>query len=109
MSHFIKQWREYRGLQQKDFAGLMGLGRPYVSMVENGNRRYDQKFLEKAAQVLNCTVTDLVGRPPGENEDITQLLANASPEDRERVEVMIRALLSHVKSGHGVSNSESKG
>lgn len=63
---FIREWRKYRGLTQEQLADRMGIARSYVSHVEKGNRRYDQLFLEAAAQALNCEPADLIMRDPGQ-------------------------------------------
>lgn len=68
---FIKQWREHRELSQDQLADKMGalsengdFTGASVSRVENGITAYTQDFLEVAAEVLECTVADLLERDP---------------------------------------------
>jgi transcriptional regulator with XRE-family HTH domain len=62
--HFIKEWRKHRGLTQEMLAERMGIVRSYISHIENGKRRYDQFFLEAAADALACQPADLIMRDP---------------------------------------------
>jgi transcriptional regulator with XRE-family HTH domain len=61
---FIREWRKHRGLTQEQLADRMGITRGYVSQVEKGVRRYDQVFLEAAAEAMNCEPADLIMRDP---------------------------------------------
>ena len=62
--HFLREWRKHRGLTQETLAERMGVVRSYISHVENGKRRYDQYFLEAAADALQCTPADIIMRDP---------------------------------------------
>lgn len=93
MPHYIKEWRKDRGLTQLQLARAMSISRPYLTMIERGDRRYDQPFLEAAAAVLNCTPADLIGRPPGGSESIDKMLDAVNDEERHRIEAAIKALL----------------
>lgn len=64
-NHFIKEWRTLHAkISQEVAADRMGYERSYVSKVENGDRRYDEPFLEAAAKVYGCKPADLIGRHP---------------------------------------------
>ena len=60
--HHLKAWRKYRGLTQEQLAERIGIARSYLTKIERGDRRYDQPFLEAAADALRCSVADLVTR-----------------------------------------------
>ena len=92
--HFIKEWRVSRGLTQAKMAEAMGISRSYFTMIERGDRRYDQPFLEAAAGVIQCSIGDLVARKPGDRESIDALLDHVSDADRSRIEAAVRAMLS---------------
>lgn len=92
--HYLKEWRKHRGLTQVQLAEAMEISRSYLTMIERGDRRYDQHFLEAAAKVLECTPGDLIARSPGAGQRIDELLASATEDDRLRIEAAIRALLS---------------
>jgi transcriptional regulator with XRE-family HTH domain len=63
-ANYVRSWREHRGLTQNQLAERIGMTHSQISRVESGNQQYTQKTLEKFARVLDCTVTDLLARPP---------------------------------------------
>jgi transcriptional regulator with XRE-family HTH domain len=65
--------RRRRGLSLKTAAGLAGISKPYLSMLENGERGFTKRGLvEDLAYALGCAVVDLTGEPN----------ANARPDRR---------------------------
>jgi transcriptional regulator with XRE-family HTH domain len=86
--HFIKEWRKFRGLSQAKLAERIGIDPTYVSMIESGKRRYDQPFLEAAAEILNCDVPDLIARDPNDPGGIWGIWRELQPtEQRQVVEI----------------------
>jgi transcriptional regulator with XRE-family HTH domain len=81
---FIREWRKHRGLTQEQLAERMGIARSYISHVEKGKRRYDQLFLESAANALLCEPADLIMRDPTQLNAIWTIWEQIAPEDRER-------------------------
>ncbi len=81
---FIREWRRFRKLSQSKLGFRMGISREYVSLVENGKRRYDQVFLEAAAEALNCSIADLITRDPTKPEPIWSVWDKIKLEDREQ-------------------------
>jgi transcriptional regulator with XRE-family HTH domain len=63
-SHFIKEWREARGLNQVQLAQLAGLTKSLISQIERGSTRYSQKSLEALAKALRVEPWVLLGVPP---------------------------------------------
>ena len=56
--------RRRRGLSQDVVAGLAGISKQYVSMLEGGKRRFVRRgLLEDLAAALGCAVADLTGQP----------------------------------------------
>ncbi|MGH3979189.1 MAG: helix-turn-helix domain-containing protein [Pseudonocardiaceae bacterium] len=56
--------RRRRGLSQDVVAGLAGISKQYVSMLEGGKRRFVRRgLLEDLAGALGCSVVDLTGEP----------------------------------------------
>lgn len=88
---FIREWRKFRDLTQEQLAERMGIARSYVSHVEKGVRRYDQLFLEAAADALNCRPWDLIERPPGADTLIRDVLAGIPEEDKPKLMKIIQA------------------
>lgn len=89
---FIREWRVHRGFTQERLADRMGIARSYVSHIEKGKRRYDQLFLEAAADALNCRPWDLIERPPDARDDIREVLDALSPDGRARALAVVQAL-----------------
>jgi transcriptional regulator with XRE-family HTH domain len=81
---FIREWRKFRGLTQERLADRMGITRGYVSQVEKGLRRYDQHFLEAAAEALNCEPADLIMRDPTKPAAIWSIWDQIPPTQREQ-------------------------
>lgn len=65
----IRTIRRRRGLSLDTAAGLAGISKPYLSMLERGQRRFEKRgLLEDLADALSCSVPDLTGQPylPGD-------------------------------------------
>jgi transcriptional regulator with XRE-family HTH domain len=96
---FIREWRKHRGLTQEQLADRMGITRGYVSQVEKGVRRYDQFFLEAAADAMNCEPADLIMRDPA-NDAIWSIWDQIPATQREQA---VRVLQTFAKKT-GTSN-----
>ncbi len=56
--------RRRRGLSLDAAAGLAGISKSFLSMLENGHRRFERRgLLEDLAGALGCSVADLTGQP----------------------------------------------
>ncbi|MCA1706449.1 MAG: helix-turn-helix transcriptional regulator, partial [Actinobacteria bacterium] len=56
--------RRRRGLSLDVAAGLAGISKSYLSMLETGQRRFDRGGLLSAlSEALGCSVVDLTGQP----------------------------------------------
>lgn len=62
--HFIREWRNFRGLSQEKVEELTGIDRSYLGRIERGRRRYNEAILEKLAKAYQCTPNDLINVPP---------------------------------------------
>lgn len=91
-AQFIRAWREHRGMTQLVVANGMGISRSYFTMIERGDRRYDQHFLEAAAKVLDCQPADLIARPPGTTQRIIAMLDALTEQEYTRVTAIVREL-----------------
>jgi transcriptional regulator with XRE-family HTH domain len=70
--------RKRRGLSLKAAAGLAGMAPSYLSMLENGQRRFDRRgLINDVANALGCSPIDLTGEPYGPSDHATaQALTN---------------------------------
>ncbi|HEY2762530.1 MAG TPA: helix-turn-helix transcriptional regulator [Pseudonocardiaceae bacterium] len=56
--------RKRRGLSLDVVAGLAGISKPYLSMLELGQRGFNRRgLIDGLARALGCSVTDLTGEP----------------------------------------------
>lgn len=90
--HFIRAWREHRGLTQEQFAERIGINRAYLSKIETGKRRYDQPFLEAAAEALRCEPADLIVRDPSDPDGIWSIWDTLAPAQRHQVVEIAKTL-----------------
>lgn len=90
--HFIREWRKHRGLTQEQLAERIGIGRSYLTKIERGARRYDQPFLEAAAEALRCGPGDLITRDPTDPEGFWSIWERLKPPERIRAVAVLRAL-----------------
>jgi transcriptional regulator with XRE-family HTH domain len=102
--HFLRYWREHRGLSQDQVADAIGISKASVSRVENGITPYTQDVLESYARVLECTVADLVSRPPSDPEGLWAIWERLRAEDRPRAVAILRAL-ADPNPGHPVGKT----
>lgn len=90
--HFIREWRKHRGLTQDQLSERIGIDKGYLSKIENGKRRYDQPFLEAAAEAMNCDVSDLIMRDPSDPEGIWSIWSELKPVERQQVVEIAKTL-----------------
>lgn len=64
VGHFIKEWRIYRGLSQKEVADRMKFSNAALSQLEKGWTGYRQDMLVELAKALDCHPADLLRHPP---------------------------------------------
>jgi transcriptional regulator with XRE-family HTH domain len=58
----VRELRRWRGLTLSEVAGLAGITKQYLSMIENGRRPLDRRSLISAlATALRVSETELVG------------------------------------------------
>jgi transcriptional regulator with XRE-family HTH domain len=89
--HF-KAWRKYRGLTQEQLAERIGIARSYLTKIERGDRRYDQPFLEAAAEALGCSPGDLIMRDPTDPEGLWSIYDGLTPPERVRAVAVLKAM-----------------
>lgn len=90
--HFIREWRLHRELTQEQMAERVGIDKSYLSKIENGKKRYDQPFLEAAAEVLRCTPADLIERDPSTSARIWEIYDKMSAAQQEQLVEIARTL-----------------
>jgi transcriptional regulator with XRE-family HTH domain len=90
--HHLRAWRKYRELTQEQLAERIGIARSYLTKIERGDRRYDQPFLEAAADALRCSPADLITRDPTDSEALWSIWDGLTPPERIRAIAVLRAM-----------------
>jgi transcriptional regulator with XRE-family HTH domain len=62
--HYLREWRDYRGLTLERLAERIGLTHGTLSKIERGKTAYTQPVLEALAEALQTTPADLIMRDP---------------------------------------------
>lgn len=95
----IKEARHLAGLSQAQVAGFLGVSRPSVSEMENGNRAVAAEELARLAEIFDVSSHWLLAQGPDRlSLDDQQLLMAArqirrlKPEDLERVLAVLAAV-----------------
>jgi len=90
---YLKDWREAADLTQEELASAIGCSAPYLSLLENGKRRYHQDQLEKAALALGTTPWAILNRRPPKpgHTDPDALWESMTSEERARALTIYRA------------------
>ena len=61
----IKQIRESLGLSQQALAEKLGISRPSISQIENGERKVSAEELKKLSETFNVSTDALLDCPQG--------------------------------------------
>jgi transcriptional regulator with XRE-family HTH domain len=64
--HFIREWREFRGLTQERLADMLGTTKTSISRIESLKQSYTQEFLEACADALGTHAGALLMRMPSD-------------------------------------------
>ncbi|WP_244989585.1 helix-turn-helix domain-containing protein [Saccharothrix coeruleofusca] len=77
----VRTIRRRRGLGLDTAAGLAGITKSYLSMLERGQRRFERRgLLEDIARALGCSVADLTGQPYLPGDRVAAEALTALPE-----------------------------
>jgi len=88
---FIREWRKYRNLTLEQVAEVMRVTPGALSQLENHTGAYTQPMLEGLAQIFQCEPSDLITRPPSDDETITSIWSAVPIEDRKRALKVLQA------------------
>lgn len=86
--HYIKEWREYRGLTQERVSERLGVSGTTWGRIETNRVPYNQDFLEEAANALGCEPWDLLNRNPfkaGHVIDAESRFRSADDETKKQI------------------------
>lgn len=90
---YLREWRTFRGKTQEDLAEAIGKSGAIVSLMERGLSSVTVDQLTEIADVLDCSLVDLLTRAPQEADHILPLWDEATPDQRRTIVAMSKALL----------------
>ena len=73
IGHFLKAWREHRGMTQAQLAERVNLDRSDLSRIERGQVQCRQPTLEALARALGCRPGDIFNSSPDDPNAIQHL------------------------------------
>lgn len=85
--HYLREWREHRGLTLEDLSGLTGMSHTNLSRIERGLVPYAQGGLEKLAAALNTDPASLILVPPETATGATWLAALAPEKQAQLIRI----------------------
>lgn len=90
--HYLKEWREYRGLTQQQLADRLDTGKDQISRWESGKRGMSAEVLAALAEALQLSEPGQIFHDPAQ-PSADELLRNATPEQRRAAFTVIEALM----------------
>jgi len=91
-NHYIREWRQHRGMTQDELASAIQVDRTYLNKIERGKRRYLPSVLEALAETLGCAPGDLISRRPDHTSEIETLYMSLSDEDQARAIAVLKTV-----------------
>lgn len=89
--NYLKQWREFRGLNQEQLAEMIGTTKAVISLLENEKRPLSSKWLRKIAEALNTRPGHILDHDPNElPADLFELWADIKDVDRAQAVRILR-------------------
>lgn len=90
--HFVREWRQYRGLSQDRLAERLEMSKASLSRIESGKQPYTQDVLEALAYALACEPADLIVRNPLDAEAPWSIWDTLKPAQRKQAIRVLKAL-----------------
>ncbi len=86
--HYLKEWREHRGLTQEQASEASGVSQSVLTRLESNKREYKERHLEALAKAYRCTTAELLGTDPtassGEVISMMDRMLKIPPHKREQ-------------------------
>lgn len=90
---YLREWRKHRNLSQERLAGMVGYTQGMISQLEKNTVDYTATHLIRLSAALECSIRDLLFRPPTVEEDATAVLESfAEPAEQRRAIEMLKTL-----------------
>lgn len=89
--HYLREWRERRGLNQEQLAKMVRTSKSVISRFETGERHMKFEMQIKIMRALKITPPQFFSRP---NKNLlVNIVPRLTPEDQERVAKIAKALV----------------
>ena len=89
--HYLKEWREHRGLLQSDLAKLVGTAASVISRYETGDRRIHLEMQFKLMQALHITPAQFFVAP--DDAEVYGQVDRATREQRRLIGNLVKATI----------------
>jgi transcriptional regulator with XRE-family HTH domain len=97
----IARIRKLNKLTSTQLAKLVGIKQPYLSQIEKGKRSPSLEVIQKIAQALDTTVSELLGEVPLQlSDDMHRLVNTARDLNTEQVNALI-SLVRELANNYG--------
>lgn len=95
VGHFLREWREFRGLTQERLAGRLEVSVGLVGQWETGKTKLTEDKLHLLALALQCDAGDILSRDPNSHDYQLWRIIQGVPEGptREQALRVIQALI----------------
>jgi len=90
----IARLRKLQKMRSRDLAEKVGVKQPYISAIENNKKSPSIEVLQKIAQALNTTTSELLGEVPETLSDDLKKLVNAA---RNLNKIQVEAIINMVQ------------
>lgn len=68
--HYLKEWRQARGVTIEQMQQQSGINKSHISRVENRQRQYRQDMVEAYARILHVPIGDLLTVSPTTPQEV---------------------------------------
>lgn len=84
--HFLRQWREYRGMTLEQVGEAVGLSHAQLGRIERRLQKYNQELLEALAELYRADPASLIMRDPTNDAAMWSLWDQAKEGQRQEIE-----------------------
>lgn len=93
VGHFLREWRESRGISQERLAARIEVSSGLISQWENGGTKLKEKQLEALSVALQCDPGDILSRDPNAPDyKLWRIINGLSEADKAQALRVIEAL-----------------
>ena len=89
--HYLREWREVRGLFQEELAAMVGSSASVISRFETGERHMKIEMQFKLMAALRITPAQFFSPP--DQPSLDAMASRATPELRSQLVKMVKAVI----------------